>query len=1425
MFERDTNSTESRRSNGKTMTNRLLLGLTLAISLIAHTSATAAETFWAKPKAGGANDVAAATARSAGAEVVASYPEALLVRTHNEAVRQQLAERYELTPLPDVQKIAHWRGAFDPVNEGPSRRIAVTSSVTAYAAGSRGLHLVQFVGPPQDAWLSEVKKAGAELVTYFPHAAYLARMSDVEAGALRTKSFVRWVGIWGAEMKFDPVAAGMRGRSAAAHFNVVLFNPSRDLAATQQERGALRQLNAVIDEDGMMGNHEVVRVFMSPTALDAVAAMPNVISVEAWFPPKRDDESSSLTTAGHYSAGSGFTPPSPTYASWLTTLGVDGSRVTVGVVDDGVDTAEVHLSGRVTNILSGASAGAEGHGHHVAGIVAGNCTHASDSMGYKLATGVAPAASILNQPFLDSANPGVWSNTCGTTTSYGCLTQQTVTTAGSNGSTGYVQNNSWGSGSGLNPQTYTSMEREYDLRVRDANEATTTTLEPLVIAFSAGNSGSAGMTRPKGAKNIITTGATDIFRSTFNSGSGPGAGNGCDGASALPSNNIDMMVCFSSYGYMDDSRVKPDVVAPGGNIASARAGASALWGNIDAFHRWCSGTSQASPHTAGVAALIVDKWRKDNAGASPSPAMVKAKIINSAVEIKTSTAPGASSVYNLTANLPNNREGWGRVNTMRHLNPSVSIVHRDQLSADLFGDSSVTRTFNYIVDSSAQPLYVTLAWTDAPAAINANPSLVNDLDLEITINGTIYKGNVLATTGTTGKVSVAGGSRDARNNVENVFIPTVTAGDTVQIRVIATSIVGDGVPANADSTDQDFALVAYNAKPCTPPAAPTGVTANANGANRIDVSWADVAGETEYRIYRSTGNTCPGADEELLIGALPAGTITYSDTTVVGGTTYNYRVASFAACESAKSTCSSATALTCTTPAAPGTLTATKSGLNAIKLDWIASATARVTYNVSRAGACDGTFTTVATSISALTWTDTDIPGGTTYAYKVFAVNGACVSTTATNCAMQTADGGPQLYSSGRFATATPRDTAAPQRVRWLFHSGAASLSSPAISSPGLYVASNDRVAHGVKSAVAGGDWVTGYKPYPMNGASQGRPQVVTTTIAGASRKVSYITAQDGTIAALDASTGSVIWSRQLTDGPNGVGGTPHMIQAAVLFVDRSWSTPALPSSIVIVGTRNASRANSVYGLNAETGGVVWTFTPDASQGGGSMGIVSDRASAMPARGRVFVASRRSTIAGGSNNTLWAFDYTHDGTTWTAVPTYRWAADLGDIDGATNWLGDKVYVGNNTGQVHVRMYTGTGGWSAPFESNDGPVKGFVHAVGTRLYFATTNKVWALNDAGTSGSQAWVITVDELGAPLRPSPLIYTGTGVTGGPYLVFGSNNGKLYRVGSLTGTFAIEGVQVGATNAVIGAAASSSVTQMFYVGSDAGVVYGVTAQ
>ena len=154
-----------------------------------------------------------------------------------------------------------------------------------------------------------------------------------------------------------------------------------------------------------------------------------------------------------------------------------------------------------------------------------------------------------------------------------------------------------------------------------------------------------------------------------------------------------------------------------------------------------------------------------------------------------------------TANIPNISEGWGRVNVTTLVNPGVLREYADQ--TQIIGDTGEQIVIAVGVPDPSQPLKITLAWSDAPGAVGANPALVNNLDLTVETGGDTYLGNVFSA-----GWSATGGSPDAINNLENVYV--ANPGTSATITIDATAIVGDGVPYNGDTTDQDFALVCSN---------------------------------------------------------------------------------------------------------------------------------------------------------------------------------------------------------------------------------------------------------------------------------------------------------------------------------------------------------------------------------------------------------------------------------------------------------------------------------------------------------------------------------------------------------------------------------------------------------------------------------------
>jgi hypothetical protein len=161
--------------------------------------------------------------------------------------------------------------------------------------------------------------------------------------------------------------------------------------------------------------------------------------------------------------------------------------------------------------------------------------------------------------------------------------------------------------------------------------------------------------------------------------------------------------------------------------------------------------------------------------------------------------------------------------------------------------------------------------------------------------------------------------------------------------------------------------------------------------NRITLGWNNVADNADgFIIQRQTATIAGPLGPFETIATIPAdpvpGGVTWADTTVKAGNTYNYRVAAFNA--SGASTWS--LPVTATTPAVPLPPT----GLNAIPvsgvqvdLTWAAADTLQTGFRVERrpAGGAWGTAGTVGAAVFA--FSDTTVSPLTTYDYRVFATN------------------------------------------------------------------------------------------------------------------------------------------------------------------------------------------------------------------------------------------------------------------------------------------------------------------------------------------------------------------------------------------------------------------------------------------------------
>ncbi len=569
-----------------------------------------------------------------------------------------------------------------------------------------------------------------------------------------------------------------------------------------------------------MLNYHNVELRVAVGRLAEIARLDSVFAVEERGQRRKLDEAQGQIVAGNLT---GNVPTAPGYITWLNGKGFSSSQFTtfvVNVVDDAYSltghpdlaTARIAFQNNPTN-QTGAQGG---HGflnsHIIGGINTGTGSAVEDANGYNYGLGIAPYARMgVTAIFGGTASSGTaWENTA-------------------YGQSARISSNSWGftTATGGPIPRYDTNAQSYDRIVRDAQTGTAGH-QQMTIVFAAGNDGAGANTvsTPGTAKNIICVGAGENVRQTGTDGCGVG-NTGADSANDV--------ISFSSRGPVNsaggDGRIKPDIMAPGTHIEagvpqSNYNGSSVcnqFWPTGQTLYGWSSGTSHSCPAVAGGAALVYQDFL--NKGfAAPSPAMVKAYLMNSATRM---TGVGANDT------LPSNNQGMGRMDLGRAFDGTARIL-QDQTT--VMGTTGQTHQVTGSVSSTGQPFRVTLAWTDAPGPTTGAP-YVNNLDLEVTVGGNTYRGNVFS-----GGNSVTGGVADTRNNVESVFIPAGVSG-SFTITVRATNIAGDGVPGNADTTDQDFALVIYNGGAGAPTNPTIGVspssfsfTATAGGANPANQS-------------------------------------------------------------------------------------------------------------------------------------------------------------------------------------------------------------------------------------------------------------------------------------------------------------------------------------------------------------------------------------------------------------------------------------------------------------------------------------------------------------------------------------------------------------------------------------------------------------
>lgn len=167
------------------------------------------------------------------------------------------------------------------------------------------------------------------------------------------------------------------------------------------------------------------------------------------------------------------------------------------------------------------------------------------------------------------------------------------------------------------------------------------------------------------------------------------------------------------------------------------------------------------------------------------------------------------------------------------------------------------------------------------------------------------------------------------------------------------------------------------------PDAPASPQATAVSSHQVDVSWADVAGETSYRIERSLS----GTSDWIQAGTVPADVLVFHDGGLSAGTEYYYRVSAVNASGASAPSAVVSTTTPAASLAAPTDLRATEITKNSVKIQWNDNSTGESGFKIERS--TDGrTWKQIDTVASnATTYTSSGLKRKTTYYFRVSAYN------------------------------------------------------------------------------------------------------------------------------------------------------------------------------------------------------------------------------------------------------------------------------------------------------------------------------------------------------------------------------------------------------------------------------------------------------